>query len=209
MGVGHWERLFFWFRDAPLRSSERGVHSTRGAFRKQSGISFLTVPNEETGLDRRSHRLCDGAEPHLVGRRPAVGCYMVSPQSHSRWVRTPVAINEESALIVWDAEHKIEHFIRKATFQTTASHFGFLVPTPSRPELAEVKEALFTTLSQHDLAATVRRTPLILQVGIVGVVSCASRGHRARNQTSRRLRCGRLASDRSKGFERMAAKARL
>jgi hypothetical protein len=81
------------------------------------------------------------------GRRQAVGCYMVSPQSHSRWVRTPVAINEESALIVWDAEHKIEHFIRKATFQTTASHFGFLVPTPSRPELAEVEEALFTTLS--------------------------------------------------------------
>lgn len=72
MGVGHWERLFFGSRDAPLRSSERGVHSTRGAFGKQPGISFLTVPNEETGLDRRSHRLCDGAEPHLVGT-PAGG----------------------------------------------------------------------------------------------------------------------------------------
>ena len=81
------------------------------------------------------------------GRQQAVGCFAVSPQSHSRWVRTPVEINAESALIVWDAEHKIEHFLRKATFQTTASHFGFLVPTPSRPELAEVKEALFTTLS--------------------------------------------------------------
>jgi len=36
-----------------------------------------------------------------------------------------VPIAEEEAVIVWDAPHKIEHFIRRATFET-AKPFGFL-----------------------------------------------------------------------------------
>jgi Uncharacterized protein conserved in bacteria (DUF2330) len=80
-------------------------------------------------------------------RHPAVGCYAVSPRNASGSRPTPIEINTETALIVWDAEHKVQHFIRKATFQTKANHFGFLVPTPTKPELAEAKDAIFSKLS--------------------------------------------------------------
>jgi hypothetical protein len=79
-------------------------------------------------------------------RQQAVGCFPVGQRGLSgSW--TPIEINTETALIVWDAEHKVEHFIRKATFQTNANHFGFLVPTPTKPELAEAKDAIFSKLS--------------------------------------------------------------
>jgi hypothetical protein len=54
-----------------------------------------------------------------------------------------VAIEHEDALIVWDPGKGMEHFIRRARFDTTAKDFGFLVPTPSKPELAEVPDSLF------------------------------------------------------------------
>jgi hypothetical protein len=57
-----------------------------------------------------------------------------------------VQIAEESAIIVWDAATKTEHFIRRAAFQTTARDFGFLVPTPSKPELAEAADGAFEQL---------------------------------------------------------------
>lgn len=59
-----------------------------------------------------------------------------------------VAIASESAIIVWDAESKTEHFIRRATFQTDAPDFGFLVPTPTKPELAESPDTAFDALKE-------------------------------------------------------------
>jgi hypothetical protein len=49
----------------------------------------------------------------------------------------------EQALIVWDPQARLEHFIRRASFSTDAPDFGFLVPTPARPELAEAPDAVF------------------------------------------------------------------
>lgn len=57
-----------------------------------------------------------------------------------------VTINEEAAVIVWDAKTKTEHFIRMASF-SGAEDFGFLVPTPTKPELAEARYA-FDTVSE-------------------------------------------------------------
>lgn len=59
-----------------------------------------------------------------------------------------MAIEHEDALIVWDPSRGVEHFIRRARFDTTAKDFGFLVPTPSKPELAEVPDALFDRLTE-------------------------------------------------------------
>jgi hypothetical protein len=59
-----------------------------------------------------------------------------------------VRIAEESAIIVWDAASKTQHFIRRATFDTRAPHFGFLVPTPMQPALAEADYAAFGSLEQ-------------------------------------------------------------
>ena len=53
----------------------------------------------------------------------------------------PVAIASESAIIVWNKSTQTEHFIRTATFDTSDSDFGFVVPTPTVPKLASVDEA--------------------------------------------------------------------
>jgi hypothetical protein len=59
-----------------------------------------------------------------------------------------VEIAEESAVIIWDASSKTEHFIRRATFKTDAKDFGFLVPTPSKPKLAEADDSVFHELER-------------------------------------------------------------
>ena len=53
----------------------------------------------------------------------------------------PVAIASESAIIVWNKSTQTEHFIRTATFDTSDSDFGFVVPTPTVPKLTSVDEA--------------------------------------------------------------------
>jgi len=58
-----------------------------------------------------------------------------------------VDVADETALIVWDSQTKTEHFVRTATFASTSSEFGFLVPTPTQPELGEVEPGVFTSLS--------------------------------------------------------------
>src|SRR4051812_38730839 len=59
-----------------------------------------------------------------------------------------VRIADESVLIVWDAEAKTQHFIRRATFDTETPDFGFLVPTPTRPEVKEAPQEVFTALEE-------------------------------------------------------------
>ena len=51
---------------------------------------------------------------------PAPGCGAIS------YVGERVNIASESAVIVWDEATKTEHFIRRATFQSTAYDFGFV-----------------------------------------------------------------------------------
>jgi hypothetical protein len=58
-----------------------------------------------------------------------------------------VAIADESAIIIWDPDSNTEHFIRRATFTTQAKDFGFLVPTPTQPALAEAGDEAFTLLA--------------------------------------------------------------
>ncbi len=56
-------------------------------------------------------------------------------------------VADEEAIIIWDAATKTETFIRRAQFRSTAKSFGFLVPTPTTPELGEAPENLFHTLA--------------------------------------------------------------
>jgi Uncharacterized protein conserved in bacteria (DUF2330) len=58
-----------------------------------------------------------------------------------------VDVADETALIIWDEATKTEHFIRRATFVGSAYDFGFLVPTPSRPNLETADPELFTNLA--------------------------------------------------------------
>lgn len=59
-----------------------------------------------------------------------------------------VHIAEESAIIIWDAASRTQHFIRRASFDTKAKDFGFLVPTPSVPKLGEADDAAFDLLER-------------------------------------------------------------
>jgi hypothetical protein len=69
-------------------------------------------------------------------------CAAVPPRNAS------VAIADESAIILWDEPSQTEHFIRRALFTTEAKDFGFLVPTPTQPTLAEVSDEAFTLLAK-------------------------------------------------------------
>ena len=53
---------------------------------------------------------------------------------------------DQAVIMVWDAEKKTQHFIRQASFKSDAEDVGFLVPTPSRPQLEEAGDAAFATL---------------------------------------------------------------
>ena len=57
-------------------------------------------------------------------------------------------ISSESAIIVWDSRQKVQHFIRRAIFTTAetgepVTDFGFLVPTPTQPEIAAIDDSFF------------------------------------------------------------------
>jgi hypothetical protein len=84
--------------------------------------------------------------------RSAAACAVAAPEGKS------LVTASENALVVWDAVKHREHFIRAATFEGDAKDAGFLVPTPSMPELAAVDEEPFSQLAVQALPPIVRRT---------------------------------------------------
>ena len=72
---------------------------------------------------------------------PVAACATAPPRGEE------ARIADEEALIAWDATTKTETFIRRAQFRSTAKTFGFLVPTPTKPELGEVSSGIFETLA--------------------------------------------------------------
>jgi hypothetical protein len=72
---------------------------------------------------------------------PVSACAAIGPDG------SRIEITAEAALIVWDEANKTEHFIRRASFESTAYDFGFLVPTPTLPEIAESDDDVFTRLA--------------------------------------------------------------
>jgi Uncharacterized protein conserved in bacteria (DUF2330) len=74
--------------------------------------------------------------------QPADACAVAPPRNKS------VDIASETAIIVWDSAAKTQHFIRRASFNTEARDFGFLVPTPTKPTLAEADDKAFAELAR-------------------------------------------------------------
>jgi hypothetical protein len=60
----------------------------------------------------------------------------------------PVVNADQTVVMIWDAEKKVQHFIRQATFRSEDTDVGFLVPTPSVPELEESGNDAFPLLAQ-------------------------------------------------------------
>jgi len=55
---------------------------------------------------------------------------------------------DQSVIMIWDKQTQTQHFIRKADFKTDAKDIGFLVPSPSRPQLNESGNAAFEKLAE-------------------------------------------------------------
>ena len=89
------------------------------------------------------------------------GCAPVPPEGYG------VSILKEFALIVWEPASKIEHFIRVADFDTDAPEMGFLVPTPTVPELFEVDgDALAAQLRRNTKARRVIERSTVTKFGL-------------------------------------------
>jgi hypothetical protein len=68
-------------------------------------------------------------------------CALLVPDGYTR-----ASTTEETAYISWDAKTQIQHFIRRASFDTDAEKLGFIVPTPSIPQLKANSDKLFKGL---------------------------------------------------------------
>lgn len=55
---------------------------------------------------------------------------------------------DQSVIMIWDRERKRQHFIRQANFKTDAPDVGFVVPSPSRPQLEESGNQAFASLKE-------------------------------------------------------------
>ncbi|MCW8138807.1 MAG: DUF2330 domain-containing protein [Planctomycetota bacterium] len=71
---------------------------------------------------------------------------------------TRVKIAEQEILVAWSAATKTEHFVRRASFASEEAGFGFLVPTPTEPRLAEVDAEVFDQLREEIRPRIERRT---------------------------------------------------
>lgn len=60
----------------------------------------------------------------------------------------PVVNADQTVILLWDAATKTEHFIRRASFKSAADNFGFLIPSPTQPELAESGNEAFPVLQK-------------------------------------------------------------
>jgi hypothetical protein len=75
---------------------------------------------------------------------PAPGCAIAPLKGQSG---TSVQTASEEAVIIYDQANRMEHFIRTASFMSSSAEFGFLVPTPSKPEIAEADPAIYSDLA--------------------------------------------------------------
>lgn len=89
-------------------------------------------------------------------------CQACATVTYESGLPNNISITDESALIVWNAQTHTEHFVRQANFRTKAKDFGFLVPTPSKPQLGVAEKELFSDLERELLP----RTKTIVQRGV-------------------------------------------
>jgi hypothetical protein len=78
----------------------------------------------------------------LAGSSSAPACCPAPPGGQ------PVVNADQTVIIIWDAAAKMQHFIRQASFKSDADDFGFIVPSPSMPELDESGNGAFPYLAK-------------------------------------------------------------
>jgi hypothetical protein len=66
---------------------------------------------------------------------------------------------DQTVIIIWDAATKTQHFIRQASFKSEGDDFGFLIPSPTQPELAESGDEAFPHLARLTAPPPTLRAP--------------------------------------------------
>lgn len=89
-------------------------------------------------------------------------CGMVFRKDGGKGGLQSASIAAESAIIVWEPESQTETFIRTANFEGEGADFGFIVPSPTEPELSEVGGNVYSTL----YSAITNRNPGLLTLGV-------------------------------------------
>ena len=64
---------------------------------------------------------------------------------------------DQTVLMIWDAAKETQHFIRQASFASRGDDFGFIVPSPSKPELTAADPAAFAQLAAVTVPEVIRR----------------------------------------------------
>jgi hypothetical protein len=85
---------------------------------------------------------CSALAGATLAADPAEACCPAPPSGK------PVVNADQTVILVWDAASKTQHFIRRASFSSGAEDFGFLVPSPSTPELEEAGDDAFPLLAK-------------------------------------------------------------
>lgn len=80
----------------------------------------------------------------------ACGGFFARHTSHA--VAAAPSLRHEQVLLIFDPSKEREHFVREVAFRNGSEPFGFVVPTPSRPEVAAVAKSPFVAL--HATAPT-------------------------------------------------------
>jgi Uncharacterized protein conserved in bacteria (DUF2330) len=108
--------------------------------------------HQEINLPWRSDAMTRGYQIVL-----SLAGVLLLTSSHSRPVEAccpaprsgqPVVNADQTIVIFWDAAARTQHSIRRASFKSEGEDFGFLVPSPSRPELAESGNEAFPVLQK-------------------------------------------------------------
>jgi hypothetical protein len=110
-----------------------------------------------------------------AGAVMATACCSVSPPGK------PVAFGDQTNIVVWNELDHTEHFIRDAKFRSDAPDFGFIAPTPTKPELSEASSEAFVTLvalrpaetsmscsKSDDAAGSSKALNIVQQVDVAG-----------------------------------------
>ena len=76
----------------------------------------------------------------LLGPAVASACAVAPPRD------VPAVNADQAVILIWDPATRTEHFIRQASFKTEGDDVGFLVPTPTQPDLQEAGDGAFASL---------------------------------------------------------------
>ncbi len=121
----------------------------------------------------------------------------------------PVMNADQTVILVWDKETKTEHFIRRASFESNADDFGFLVPTPSQPELSESGDEAFPLFAKITEPEVVKKERPSSGGGCCGTMTAAksARGGEPEAQSVRVLEQKSVAGFQASVLEASSASA--